>query len=35
MFGIPPPELVIIAVVAILLFYDWPLPPIGGAKAPK
>jgi hypothetical protein len=34
--GIGTTELAIIAIVAILLFFDWPqIPPIGGAKAPK
>ena len=35
-FGIGTPELVIIGIIAIILFVDWPqFPPVGGAKAPK
>jgi Sec-independent protein translocase protein TatA len=35
MFGIPPTELAIVLIVSILLFFDWPLPPAGGANARK
>jgi hypothetical protein len=37
MYGIPPTELAIILVVALLLFFfDWPsFPPAGGAKESK